>query len=63
MYLASAFRTKIFRISSDSCFTFGVSSYRAKDNNIAKLDKKTIWSETQMVFFYFAHSYDLLHRI
>lgn len=53
MYLKSAFQTKIFRISSDSCFTFGISSYQAKDNNIAKLDKKTIWSETRMVFFSF----------
>jgi hypothetical protein len=59
MRLLSAFLNKIFRFSSDSCFTFGVSGYRAKDNNIAKLDKKTIWSETRMVFFYFAYHYDL----
>lgn len=50
MYLGSASQTKIFRISSDSCSIFDLSSYQAKDNNIAKLDKKTIWSETQMVF-------------
>jgi hypothetical protein len=40
MYLKSTFQTKIFRISSDSCFIFDISSYQAKDNNIAKLDKK-----------------------
>jgi hypothetical protein len=60
MRVLSAFRTNIFRISSDSWFTFGSSGYQAKDNNIAKLDKKTIWSETRMVFLYFVFYYDLL---
>jgi len=55
MHFRLPFRTKIFRISSESCFTFDLSSYRAKDNNIAKLDKKTIWGKTRMVFFYFAY--------
>jgi hypothetical protein len=48
-----SFRVNIFRISSESCSIFDLSSYRAKDNNIAKLDIKTIWSETQMVFLFY----------